>query len=270
MYLPGYDFDFELPPQNPRGGVGIYYKQNIQNVEIRRDLSYNKTCTCDMCQTESLVLRFTLAEVKYTVCGIYRHPNGNTDHFINDLNAFCQGLPANEVLIIAGDMNIDLIKYEDNAVLGFLTTLMSYSFIPLVTLPTRITYHSATCIDHIFIKTGQNFDIHPGITHADISDHLPTFIMIDCKIQMVKRKRPMVRIFSDKNCAQFRDKINKINWNTELANNSNPYSIFNNRILELYNKCFPLKQLSRKRQKDKPWITKGLKISIKQKKSTLS
>ena len=41
--------------------------------------------------------------------------------------------------------------------------------------------------------------------------------------------------------------------------------IFNKKITIAYNKSFPYTKLSRKRSKDKPWITSGLKQSIKQK-----
>ena len=41
--------------------------------------------------------------------------------------------------------------------------------------------------------------------------------------------------------------------------------IFNQKLHGAYNKSFPFKRLSRKRAKDKPWITSGLKQSIKQK-----
>ena len=39
----------------------------------------------------------------------------------------------------------------------------------------------------------------------------------------------------------------------------------NKQVCIAYNKSFPFKKLSRKRAKDKPWITSGLKQSIKQK-----
>ena len=40
---------------------------------------------------------------------------------------------------------------------------------------------------------------------------------------------------------------------------------FNRKITAAYNKSFQFKRLSRKRAKDKPWITTGLKESIKRK-----
>ena len=41
--------------------------------------------------------------------------------------------------------------------------------------------------------------------------------------------------------------------------------VFNQKISIVYNKSFPFKRLSKKRAKDKPWVTSGLKQSIKQK-----
>jgi len=41
------------------------------------------------------------------------------------------------------------------------------------------------------------------------------------------------------------------------------YDIFNDTIIALFNKHFPLRRKSRKSAKDKRWITKGLKMSSK-------
>ena len=46
--------------------------------------------------------------------------------------------------------------------------------------PTRMTTHSATLIDHIYTNNSQNH-ITAGILIDDISDHLPTFILIETK-----------------------------------------------------------------------------------------
>ena len=47
-------------------------------------------------------------------------------------------------------------------------------FFPLIMRPTRITCHSATLIDNIFVN--QFFDrSRSGLFFTDISDHLPIF-----------------------------------------------------------------------------------------------
>ena len=42
-------------------------------------------------------------------------------------------------------------------------------------------------------------------------------------------------------------------------------NIFTKKLIIAYNKSFPFVKLSRKRSKDKPWITTGVKQSIKKK-----
>ena len=52
-----------------------------------------------------------------------------------------------------GDMNVDIIKFSDDRdTLQYVTTMMSHKHLPYITMPTRLTPYSATCIDHIFMK----------------------------------------------------------------------------------------------------------------------
>ena len=59
----------------------------------------------------------------------------------------------------------------------------------------------------------------------------------------------------------------EINWNKELQDKNVDEAMlaFNQKFKIAYSKSFLFKRLSRKRAKDKPWITTGLKGSIKQK-----
>ena len=79
--------------------------------------------------------------------------------------------------------------------------------------------------------------------------------------------RPKVRVFSDKNKNNFKNLTGEIKWESELIdkNVNEAMFVFNQKISIAYNKSFPFKRLSRKRAKDKPWVTSGLKQSIKQK-----
>ena len=69
---------------------------------------------------------------------------------------------------MCGDINIDGIKLNAN-------------FLPTINLSTRITEHTATIIDNIFMKLNNltiNDEIESGNIFSDISDHLPNFIVI--------------------------------------------------------------------------------------------
>ena len=75
-------------------------------------------------------------------------------------------------------------------------------------------------------------------------------------------KRPYVRIFGEIICRKYIEMFRNTDWEQLFASADDLYSTFIESPNILYNECFPLKHLSRKRQRDKPWITKGLKFSI--------
>ena len=73
-----------------------------------------------------------------------------------DLKTILGKLGDKIAVIVVGDINIDLIKFENEDSLMYSTTMMSYRYLPYMTLPTRLTDFSATCIDHIFVKFSTN------------------------------------------------------------------------------------------------------------------
>ena len=150
--LPGYKFYYIIPDKNKCGGVGIYMRDTIDSITPIEDVSMSLACGCTRCEVKSWFLQFVFRGVKYTVCGIYRHPN-NVNHFTEKLERILAKLSNDNRVLITGDLNIDLIKFaDDESTLSYLTTLLSWKYLPYTTLPTRITSHSATCIDHVFLK----------------------------------------------------------------------------------------------------------------------
>ena len=78
---------------------------------------------------------------------------------------------------LLGDRNINILNYESHRLTGdFVDLLSSYSFLPLITRPTRITASSATLIDNIFTNHIENLDHSTqGLLVTDILDHYPIF-----------------------------------------------------------------------------------------------
>ena len=75
---------------------------------------------------------------------------------------------------------------------------MSYGYLPYITLPSRITEYSATCIDHIFIKYAKNSRLQPtntlsGMFYCDITDPLPCFVSLKCNLCVDNANRPKAR-----------------------------------------------------------------------------
>ena len=74
------------------------------------------------------------------------------------------------------DFNIDLLKDDtDRRIHDYTDFIYSYSFIPKIYKPPRITKTSATLIDNILIycDSVQN----SAIFDTDISDHMPTSLV---------------------------------------------------------------------------------------------
>ena len=173
-------------------------------------------------------------------------------------------------LYILGDMNIDFLKYNSHALTEeYLDMFHSNNISPIITKPTRITNYTATLIDHIY--TNNTNQIISGIATIDISDHLPTFCIVDIPVQKQKCKR-YYRDYSQFDSELYLQDIRAIDWSTIHieSNDLNEIATKTIRTLQLIvNKHAPRKQISKTKQKQfsKPWITNGILKSIKNKES---
>jgi hypothetical protein len=271
-FLDNYDYYTDVPTHCKYGGVCVLIRKDLGPVTVRDDLQINYTCKCANCYSQNKWLEIKHNSKKIILGGIYRHHNGNVDHFTSQLTKTLESLPQNGDCFIAGDMNINLINYDHNLTLNYLTTLMTHNFFPCITLPTRITDTSATVIDHIFAKLSKQKDllmIQSGNIFNDISDHLPNFLIMPTVSAPPPRenKRPLVRLHSDTNIAKFRELLRATDWESIFMHDDIEvtYNTFINHFMLMYDTACPVVRQSRKRSRDKPWITQGLKISIKHK-----
>jgi hypothetical protein len=200
---------------------------------------------------------------------IYRHPKGNVSLFTDDLEKVINKVTKEKKLCyLVGDLNINLLNTSHVPTQNFINTILSHNMIPHITLPTRLMDNSATLIDHILVQYDHS-DTHDRITTGnlinDISDHLPNFILVGNKTdnQRQENDRPFIRLMSNNNIKKFKDYLNGVDWDSILKKEDcdKDYSRFIEILTMGYEKWFPLVKLSRKRSKDKKWITKGLKIS---------
>ena len=136
------------------------------------------------CIVESLWLEILDGRRKYIIGGIYRHPG----HYISILSTRLENKlecvrKSNIPCIIAGDFNIDLVKYKVNRETSeYLDTVLLTNFMPMIVLPTRITKNSSTLIDHIYYCDGlygnKEYKIFSGNFWSDLTDHLPNYFLI--------------------------------------------------------------------------------------------
>ena len=69
--------------------------------------------------------------------------------------------------------------------------------------------------------------------------------------------------YMENNTCKFKELMQNVSWDAIYADDSDWYENFINLVYTEFQQSFPLVRLSRKWAKDKPWITKGIKISIK-------
>ena len=107
-------------------------------------------------------------------------------------------------------------------------------------------------------------DILTGMLYCDITDHRPCFVSLKCTDYINMNERPKVRLYGERNCQRFVEMMTTKQWDSLYIENVDCYTAFINCVKSFYEQSFPWVTVSRKRIKDKAWISKGVKISIKQ------
>ena len=256
-----------------KGGAGILIRNDCYDEIEISDNKLELDCKCSNCIVESVFLNLKSKNITHTVGAIYRHPSGRINHFNDSLNKCLKKFSSNNLFVLAGDINIDLLNINIQSTQDYLNTMLSYNLIPSIVIPTRITDRSMTLIDHIFVrlpKSKINNNIISGNLITDISDHLSNFAIIDIETKK-SNERPLIRLFTKKNIEKF-----KLNLASEFSDITEQLSILDNTdvneiykllyeklhsLLDLY---FPKVRLSRKKAKDKDWITMGIKRAIRE------
>ena len=97
------------------------------------------------------------------------------------------------------DFNIDLIKFDlNNNINDYLNTVLQNGFVPTILLPTKLTDHARTLIDHIYyFSRNAKTNVASG-NLTDMSDHFANFLILHSNTESKENERPMVRIFSEK------------------------------------------------------------------------
>lgn len=246
------------------GGVSLYVKRCYKYVKLE-ELS---SCGDNI---ETCVVRVDLLGGTVCIIGVYRPHLGTNENFISALDSILESqiVKNSKLVIIAGDMNINLLDENCPETQNYLSYLQSKHFLPGILKPTRfssVDHILPTCLDHIWINNLIPFS--SGIISQDITDHLPNFISFkspsppDVKNTIKISFRPYSRIGEDK----LMEKFDSINWNTILSGTdvNQKFLNFNSTINECYCKSFPIKtKIITEKRYNKPWLTSFLIQQIK-------
>ena len=181
----------------------------------------------------------------------------------------CRIRRENKTCYLLGDYNIDILNYASHVhTAQFVDMMSSNGFLPLITRPSRVTATSATLIDNIF--TNDIGDINhsvQGLFITDISDHFPVFHI--AKQMEIEEKDAYIykRLYGSQNKDNFCHAMSNISWDeiSRATDTQQAFDTFHKHLVEMYNKHFPKIRVKKKYNNRKPWLSEGLKNSIKQK-----
>ena len=129
---------------------------------------------------DTLCLKIEWSNKLIMLLVVYRPPNGNSDLFFDCISSILDGLGtrANSEIFVTGDFNFDTARIDISEESRHFVDLMNaFSLLPIITKPTRITEHSSSLLDNIFVKNPVVYKA--GIIMTDYSDHFPVFIFSD-------------------------------------------------------------------------------------------
>ena len=232
--------------------------------------SRHKTVNIQLNTIELCLVKIKLEhnQKNIVVSSLYRPPNTSCIEFVSEYENLVNHLKqADTHLILGMDHNNDLLKASvHNSTQHFLEVNLDNGLYPCINKPTHLTSTSATLIDNIFIDCKLLGRHSSRIKIDDISDHLPTVLILD---HLVPKTNETIKI----QCRDMRDcTFNKINselsgitWETVITENVNEsFNEFHDVLCNTIDMHSPLKLKTVNIAKfwREPWISKGLQKCI--------
>lgn len=212
---------------------------------------------------ETCAVSFKLNNIYYAIVGVYRPPSSSISDFnhffFNNIN---QRIISNSNSVILGDFNIDLLESSPSQAEDlFRDEFRSLHFMPIISVPTRVSGDSSTLIDHIWVNS--LCPSQSGSIELPISDHFPIFVSYsncflrdDDLVEIGYRKIDNQRVNTMKSrLSTFCNTFSAL----QSTNIHDKCKIFCNAIDNIYNDCFPVrrKKISGKRYRC-PWLTPSI------------
>ena len=247
--LPGYNFYHNDRKNMKGGGVGVFVSEELSESASVESVFFEEE------KFEGITLTlpdFPLENGKKNliILTVYRQPGeANIHEFHSILERWLEHYDqrSNEI-IITGDMNLDLLRYEVHAgTSNYLDLLISHNLLPVITIPTRIKHRSATLIDHIFARTQYSLT---GVLASELSgshgytDHYPIFCVIDKTKTVTSVKQTYTKkYFTNEGNKQRQNALRHENWDdVYAATDANlAFNLFQDKYCKIYNDCITTK-----------------------------
>ena len=163
-------------------------------------------------------------------------------------------------MVVCGDLNIDIMKAENNYIVEFFQERGLHS---VVDLPTRVATTtkgvSSTLVDHIYTNKPK---VESIVLETDITDHYCTGLILEKgKREKMLDKTIMRPLHTDKALDELKEHLSKIDWSPVLNDNTKQaFYTFKRLINEATDKYTPWREVKVKQGKQgkEHWFLKSL------------
>ena len=281
--IPGYQFFHKGRKLKRGGGVGIFVSNDIKSEPKICETTGKKVRFIEE-QFENIVVRIPKCidsnsddrKKDLVVATIYRQPNNeNVGNFQDCIERLLMAIDKpNSEMVILGDMNLDLLKYENHLPTSqYLDIMTNHQTLPRIVRPTRIKNKSATLIDHIFTRDNP-ITLVSGIIDTELAgscgytDHKPVFTVLRARVPKKDRKATIVTsYFTQEGTQKRREGLRAQNWGMIIAD-TDPDTIYDD-IVAIYGNHYHTNitkktiKCSSKRVRREPWMTNDILADIR-------
>lgn len=240
------------------GGIAIYINENIP-FNRRNELE------CDYIEAIwiELVLPFTK---NILVCAVYRPPNSRVIWYGHCHEMISKAYSSCMEIIMIGDFNIDYL--HANIPSCWNEIISHFNFKQLVNMPTRVTEHTASIIDHIY-ATNENHICDIDVPNIRLSDHFPVYF--NWKNNLMTRqtipnshKSVVYRSIDNINTSLFFNDLRSFDRTRgELSSPDEALSNWERSLKRILDKHAPKKQKRIKRESQPSWINATILNAMK-------
>lgn len=254
----GYDIIYNEGEVNSFDGTVVYLKSSIP---------YKKHLI-KFHNISVLKLEIIFNNSSILLLATYRSPSLPSEEFVLDLQEYMlSNHKVHDYELLIGDLNIDILQNPpSNMVVDYLNVLYTFGFESIINKYTRIQGNSATCIDHIFLKSNLDKSLClPLVIRTDVTDHFSIAVQIvfQNKVNIQQHSREICYT----NFKQLKLNMNKMQWqdlynaeNIEVATN-----IFIQKLNHEISACTFKKKIPRRKVRRTKWITAAIVNSVNRK-----
>lgn len=257
IVFPGFTFvgDYSRT-RGIHGGVAVWCRQslNVTAVDVK-----------DFCLEKDIELVGLTWNTddgnRLCVFVCYRSPNGDFEHFISRLEALLEVyFHPKFPIFLMGDFNEHCMTKSQLGV--FYEVLRSFSLVPKVHEPTRVTHSSSTIIDQMF--TNLSTPVVTQVLANTISDHKTVLLKLNKdKCKVIGPRYVYRRVYSDVALRSFMSAISGESWSDvdKAAGVNGKFECFYDVFLYHFNVHFPLRRTPVKSVTGSEWVNSEIKSS---------